>query len=87
MELLLNRDRGIAGPSLNYLLRSSMDLTDYIVENSKLKAGDEKRTPVIIQPEHYNRWLGADIPTAEEMMTWVDMPALLAGQKPKNSYP
>ena len=83
MELLLNRDRGIAGPSLNYLLRSSMDLTDYIVENSKLKAGDEKRTPVIIQPEHYNRWLGADIPTAEEMMTWVDMPVLTATAQPK----
>jgi hypothetical protein len=26
------------------------------------RAGDEKRTPVIIQPEHYSRWLGADIP-------------------------
>lgn len=83
MELLLNRDRGIAGPSLNYLLRSSMDLTDYILENSKLKAGDEKRTPVIIQPEHYNRWLGADIPTAEEMMTWVDMPVLTATAQPR----
>ena len=83
MELLLNRDRGIAGPSLNYLLRSSMDLTDYIVENSKLKAGDEKRTPVIIQPEHYNRWLGADVSTADEMMTWVDMPALQAAAQPK----
>jgi hypothetical protein len=83
MELLLNRDRGIAGPSLNYLLRSSMDLTDYIVENSKLKAGDEKRTPVIIQPEPYNRWLGADIPTAEEMMTWVDMPVLTATAQPR----
>lgn len=83
MELLLNRDRGIAGPSLNYLLRSSMDLTDYIVENSKLKAGDEKRTPVIIQPENYERWLGADAPTAEEMMTWVDMPVLTATAQPR----
>ena len=33
------------------------------------KAGDVKRTPVIIQPEHYSRWLGADVPIALEMMT------------------
>jgi len=42
------------------------------------KAGDEKRTPVIIQPENYNRWLGADLSTAQEMMTWVNMPPLKA---------
>jgi putative SOS response-associated peptidase YedK len=47
------------------------------------KAGDEKRTPVIIQPEHYTRWLGADVPTAEEMMTWVGMPALQAAAQPR----
>jgi len=47
------------------------------------KAGDEKRTPVIIHPEHYNRWLGADVPTAEEMMTWVDMPVVKATPRPK----
>ena len=49
------------------------------------KAGDEKRTPVIIQPEHYERWLGADAPTAEEMMTWVDMPALQSAAQPKDA--
>ena len=47
------------------------------------RAGDEKRTPVIIQPEHYSRWLGADIPTADEMMTSVDMPSLQAVAQPK----
>ena len=47
------------------------------------KVGDEKRTPVIIQPEHYSRWLGADIPTAEEMVTWANMPALQAAAQPK----
>ena len=49
------------------------------------KAGDEKRTPVIIQPEHYNRWLGANLPTAEEMMTSVGMPALQAAAQPKHA--
>ena len=49
------------------------------------KAGDEKRTPVIIKPEHYTRWLGADIPTAAEMMTWANMPALLAAAHPKHA--
>ena len=49
------------------------------------KAGDEKRTPVIIQPENYNRWLGADVPTAEGMMTWANMPALQATAQPKHA--
>lgn len=47
------------------------------------KTGDEKRTPVIIQPEHYNRWLGADLTTAKEMMTWADMPTLQTSPQPK----
>jgi len=47
------------------------------------KAGDEKRTPVVIQSENYNRWLGADVPTAVEMMTWASMPALEASPQPK----
>jgi putative SOS response-associated peptidase YedK len=49
------------------------------------KTGDEKRTPVIIQPEDYSRWLGAQIPTAEEMMTWANMPTLSHAPHPKNS--
>jgi len=47
------------------------------------KSGDEKRTPVIIQPEQYIRWLLADVPTAEGMMTWANMPALRAAAQPK----
>jgi putative SOS response-associated peptidase YedK len=47
------------------------------------KAGEEKRTPVIIKPEQYSRWLGSDVPTAEEMMTWVNMPALQASAQPR----
>lgn len=47
------------------------------------KAGDEKRTTVIIQPEDYNRWLGADVPIALEMMTWMNMPTLKASPQPR----
>jgi putative SOS response-associated peptidase YedK len=38
---------------------------------------------VIIRTEHYDRWLGADVPTAEEMMTWSNMPSLQATPQPK----
>jgi putative SOS response-associated peptidase YedK len=47
------------------------------------KSGDEKRTPVIIHPKYYSRWLGADLSTAEKMMAWSDMPALKAAAHPK----
>jgi hypothetical protein len=30
------------------------------------KAGDEKRTPVIIPQENYIQWIGADLPTANQ---------------------
>ncbi|NBU93884.1 MAG: SOS response-associated peptidase, partial [Actinobacteria bacterium] len=46
------------------------------------KDGDEKRTPVIIQPQDYDRWLGADAPTAVEMMTWANMPTLKSHKTP-----
>lgn len=48
------------------------------------KAGDEKRTPVIVRPEDYSRWLGADTETAAEMMTWANMPALSHAPQPRN---
>jgi putative SOS response-associated peptidase YedK len=48
------------------------------------KTGDEKRTPVIIKPDDYSRWLGAEISTATEMMTWANMPALNHAPQPKN---
>lgn len=48
------------------------------------KPDDEKRTPVILQPQDYSRWLGADVPTAEEMMTWANMPFLSHVPQPKN---
>ena len=44
---------------------------------------DEKRTPVIIQPRDYDHWLGADLPTATKMMTWVNMPDLKVSPQPR----
>jgi hypothetical protein len=45
----------------------------------------EKRTPVIIQPRDYNRWLAADLTTAHEMMSCNDMPLLQAAPQPRVS--
>ena len=46
------------------------------------KVGDEKRTPVIIQAENFDHWLGADIPTATQMLSWANMPALQTAPLP-----
>ena len=42
------------------------------------KPGDEKRTPVIIDPKLHDQWLSADIGMATELMTWAHMPELNA---------
>ena len=42
------------------------------------KAGDEKRTPVIIAPELHEAWLSADPAKAAVLMTWAHMPELQA---------
>jgi putative SOS response-associated peptidase YedK len=42
------------------------------------KAGDEKRTPVVIAPHLYDTWLSADPSKAAELMTWAHMPVLTA---------
>jgi putative SOS response-associated peptidase YedK len=47
------------------------------------KVGDEKRTPVIIPQENYIQWLGADLTTATQMLSWSNMPELQAAPQPK----
>jgi putative SOS response-associated peptidase YedK len=49
------------------------------------KPGDEKRTPVIIPQENYIQWLGADVRTATQMLSWANMPALQAAPQPKTA--
>ena len=48
------------------------------------KPGDEKRTPVIIVPEHHEEWLSAEVAKAGEMMKWEQMPKLVASAAPRN---
>jgi len=59
----------------------TVNADEHPVMRQFLKAGNEKRTLVIIRPEHYDSWLGADVSKAAEMMTWVNMPALQASQQ------
>jgi putative SOS response-associated peptidase YedK len=40
------------------------------------KAGDEKRTPVIVPDSQYIQWLGASVEQAGEMMNLAQMPVL-----------
>jgi putative SOS response-associated peptidase YedK len=49
------------------------------------KTGDEKRTPVIIQPKNFDQWLEADMPAATQMLSWINMPELQASPYPKNT--
>lgn len=42
------------------------------------KAGDEKRTPVIVPESEYRNWLSASVEQAAEMMSWTHMPILHA---------
>jgi putative SOS response-associated peptidase YedK len=42
------------------------------------KIDDEKRTPVILPPNSFFKWLRADTSTAREMMTWQGMSKLEA---------
>ena len=42
------------------------------------KAGDEKRTPVILAPSQFQQWLSADQAVATSMMSWESMPKLIS---------
>ena len=87
---------GIAGiwdkwtdPTTGEVLISFSMLTvnadEHPVMNQFHKVGDEKRTPVIIQTENFDNWLGADIPTATQMLSWANMPALQAASHSKTA--
>ena len=63
----------------------TVNADEHPVMNQFHKAGDEKRTPFIIQAENFDHWLRADIPTATQMLSWANMPALQAASHPKTS--
>jgi putative SOS response-associated peptidase YedK len=50
------------------------------------KAGDEKRTPVVIAPELHEAWLSAEPFGAKDLMTWAHMPELRAGPYDRVTY-
>lgn len=56
----------------------TVNADDHPMMNQFHKAGDEKRTPVIIPKENYADWLAADISTATQMLSCENMPALQA---------
>jgi putative SOS response-associated peptidase YedK len=47
------------------------------------KAGDEKRTPVIIDPAQHRHWLGASTQDARTLLDWTRMPELAATPAPR----
>jgi hypothetical protein len=61
----------------------TVNADEHVVMRQFHKVGDEKRTPVIIPQENYIQWLGADVPTATQMLSWAGMPALQAEPQPK----
>ena len=63
----------------------TVNADEHPVMNQFHKAGDEKRTPFIIQAENFDHWLRADIPTATQMLSWANMPALQAASHSKTA--
>ena len=61
----------------------TVNADEHIVMRQFHKAGDKKRTPVIIPQEKHIQCLGADVPTATQMLSWAGMPALQAAPQPK----
>lgn len=56
----------------------TVNADDHPVMRRFHKLDDEKRTPVILQPKDFFRWMGADQITAKKMMNWQEMPELEA---------
>ncbi len=53
------------------------------VMNRFHKAGDEKRTPVVLRPENFQKWLSATPVVAKEMMSLDVLPELVSQAHPK----
>jgi putative SOS response-associated peptidase YedK len=61
----------------------TVNADDHPVMRQFHKHGDEKRTPVIIPPELQDAWLSADTNQASELMSWTQMPKLVAMAAPR----
>jgi putative SOS response-associated peptidase YedK len=47
------------------------------VMNQFHKPGDEKRTPLVLDPSQFEAWLSATPDEAQAMLHWQHMPALV----------
>ena len=56
----------------------TINADDHPVMNQFHKAGDEKRTPVIISPEQYSQWLVAETEEAHLFLNLEQMPPITA---------
>jgi uracil-DNA glycosylase len=61
----------------------TVNADDHPVMRQFHKAGDEKRTPVIIAPEFHEAWLSAQADQAAQWMAWTHMPELQAQPCPR----
>lgn len=61
----------------------TVNADDHPVMKQFHKHGDEKRTPVIIPPELQDAWLSADTNQASELMSWTQIPKLVAMAAPR----
>lgn len=62
----------------------TVNADQHLVMSQFHKPRDEKRTPVVIAPDLYERWLSADPADAASLMTWGHMPALSASPASRN---
>lgn len=61
----------------------TVNANDHPVMRQFHNPGDEKRTPVVISTDAYDRWLSAAPAEAAEMMTWEHMPELISQPAPR----
>ena len=95
IELSSNEPMGIASlwdtwidPSTGEVVTSFTMLTvnadDHPVMKQFHKAGDEKRTPVVLATHQFDAWLSADTTQAMDMMNTSQLPALLSVSSPRS---
>lgn len=56
----------------------TVNADEHTVMNQFHRAGDEKRTPVVLAESQFDEWLSADIASAIGMMSWKIMPKLIS---------
>lgn len=87
IELATNEPFGVAslwdtwtdtssGEVITSFTMLTVNADDHPVMKRFHRPGDEKRTPVVLAPDQFGAWMGADPNQAQAMMTWCAMPTL-----------